>query len=64
MFDRTPASSEAHALPEHTPGGPDHLDPGFSPPPPDPAGLLAAVGLTSQAIHEILGNTPHAVADA
>ena len=63
MFDRTPASSEARILPEHTPGGPDHLDPGFSPPPPDTGALLAAVGLSYHAIREIVGNPAGVGAD-
>ena len=63
MFDRTPASSEPRILSEHTPGGPDHPRPVYVPPLPDPAGLLAAVGLPSHAIREIVGNPAGVGAD-
>ena len=56
MFDRTPASSEPCILPEHISGDPDHPHPVNVPPLPDPARLLAAVGLPSHAIREIVGN--------
>ena len=63
MFDRTPQSSEAHTLHEHTPGGPDHPHPDFSSPLPDTGALLAAVGLPSHAIREIVGNPAGVGAD-
>ena len=56
MFDRTPVSSEARILSEHTPGGPDHPHPDSVPPLPDTGALLAAVGLSYHAIREILGD--------
>ena len=53
MFYPTPAFSEPHSVSERTP---DHPDPDFVPPLPDRGALLAAIGLSSHVIREILGN--------
>ena len=53
MFDPAPLSSEPSTQSRRTP---DHPDPEFIPPAPDTGALLAAVGLSSRAIREILGN--------
>ena len=53
MLDSTAASSEPHALSRPTSECPN---PAFVPPLPDTGALLAAVGLSSRAIREILGN--------
>ena len=63
MLERTPQSSEAHTLPDHTPDGPDHPHPDSAPPLPDTGVLLAAVGLPSHAIREIVGNPAGVGAD-
>ena len=53
MFDHESASSEPRSLSEPAP---DRPEPAILPPPPDPGALLAAVGLPSRAIREILGS--------
>ena len=53
MFDPTPAPSYAYGLSHRTS---DHADPDPVPPLPDAGGLLAAIGLSSHPIREILGN--------
>ena len=63
MFYPAPASSDPHTLSEPAPDGPDRSHPGFAPLRPDPGALLAAAGLTSRAIREIVGNPPGVGAD-
>ena len=53
MFDPAPLSSEPSTQSRRTP---DHPDPEFVPPLSDTGALLAAVGLSSRVIREILGN--------
>ena len=63
MFHPAPASSDSHTLSETARVEPDPCLPGVAPLRPDPRALLAAAGLPSRAIREIVGNPPGVGAD-
>ncbi len=63
MFHPAPASSDSHTHSETAADDRGRSDPGVAPLRPDPRALLAAAGLTSRAIREIVGNPPGVGAD-
>ena len=64
MFYPAPASSDPHTLSEPTPDDPDRSHHGLRTPASRPGcTLLAAAGLSSRAIREIVGSPPGVGAD-
>ena len=63
MFYPAPESSDPHTLSEPARDGRDRPHTGFTPLRPDPGALLAAAGLSSRVIREIVGNPPGVGAD-
>ena len=63
MFHPASSSSVPDTISETARVEPDPSLPGFAPLRPDPGALLAAAGLPSRAIREIVGNPPGVGAD-
>ena len=62
MFDRIHSSTETNDT-LFNPGSTGDADPGFAAPLPDAGALLAAAGLPSHAIREVLGSRTYTGAD-